>query len=252
MGDHHPSRAQHHHLDTPRPEPALESSFAGWCDTGRVNDLFGWDEVAAAYADRFNHELDAKPFDRKILDWFIERAGPVGPICDLGCGPGQVAAYVHSLGYQACGIDLSPAMVQHATRLNPDIAFEVGDMCDLADVATGAFGGIASFYSIVNLPASDHARAFNEIHRVLRPGGWLLLSFHIGEGVNHVEEFLGEQVRLDFHFFRPEDVQGQLEAAGLQVIETMQRRPYPESVEAQTDRAYIFATRFHSRPCRTP
>ena len=207
-----------------------------------VDDLFGWDEVAEAYADRFCRELGAEPVDRKILDWFAKRAGPSGPICDLGCGPGQVAAYLHHLGHQACGIDLSTEMVRHAAASNPDIAFQVGDMCDLPGIDAGAFGGVASFYSIVNLPAADHPQAFAEMRRILRPGGWLLVSFHVGEETNRVEEFLGQRVRLDFHFFRPEDVQSQLQDAGMKVVETIQRGPYPDSVEAQTDRAYIFAT----------
>lgn len=42
-------------------------------------------------------------------------------------------------------------------------------------------------------------------------------------------------------------MQIRLEAAGLQVIDTIRRRPYPASVEAQTDRAYIVATRL-ARP----
>ena len=208
-----------------------------------VDQQFGWNEVAAAYAERFGRELDAKPFDRKILDWFVERAGPIGPICDLGCGPGQVAAYVRSLGSEACGIDLSREMVQHAAALNPAIAFQIGDMCDLAEIEDASFGGVASFYSIVNLTPTDHARAFAEIGRVLRPDGWLLVSFQVGDGVNHVEEFLGERVRLNFHFFPPEDVQSGPQPAGLEVVETIQRGPYPQPVEAQTDRAYIFATR---------
>ena len=208
-----------------------------------VDDLFGWDEVAAAYADHFSRELDAKPFDRKILEWFVERAGPIGPICDLGCGSGHVAAYVQSLGSQACGIDLSSEMVRQAAALNPDIRFEIGDMCDLSGIDAGAFGGVVSFYSIVNLRPADHAHVFAEMRRVLRPGGWLLLSFHIGDEVRRVEEFLGERVRLDFHFSRPEDVQSRLHAAGFKPVETIQRGPYPESVEADTDRAYIFATK---------
>ena len=53
----------------------------------------GYDAVASAYADRFRDELGDKPFDTRMLDWLAERAGGVGPICDMGCGPGQVAAY---------------------------------------------------------------------------------------------------------------------------------------------------------------
>lgn len=109
---HDRQRPQRHHLAGEPGQP--RTVVAWWCNTGTVEDPFGWDEVAAAYASRFSRELEAKPFDRKLLEWFVERAGPVGPICDLGCGPGQVAAYVRSLGIATCGIDLSTEMVHHA------------------------------------------------------------------------------------------------------------------------------------------
>ena len=153
-----------------------------------VDQQFGWDEVAEAYTERFGRELDAKPFDRRILDWLLQRAGPIGPISDLGSGPGQVAACVHSLGAETSGIDLSAEMVQQAATLNPEISFHTGDMSDLAGIEANTFGGIAAFYSIVNLTPADRARAFPEIGHVLRPGGWLLLSFHIGDEINHVEK----------------------------------------------------------------
>ncbi|WP_058998870.1 hypothetical protein [Leptolyngbya sp. NIES-2104] len=44
--------------------------------------------MAEAYAKRFYAELDRKPFDRKMLDWFIEKVDSIGEICDLGCGSG--------------------------------------------------------------------------------------------------------------------------------------------------------------------
>ncbi len=211
------------------------------------DDLFGWDEVAEAYSKRFGSELDTKPFDRKILDRFAERAAPVGPICDLGCGPGQVAAYIDDLGYSASGIDLSSEMVHQATESHPDIDFQVGDMLNLSNVDSGTFGGVASYYSIVNLPPADHPQAFTEMRRILRPGGWLLISFHVGDETRHVEEFLGQRVRLAFHFFDPEDIQAQLQVVGFEVVEVIQRRPYSDSVEAPTDRAYIFAGRPEGR-----
>ncbi|GJM37491.1 MAG: methyltransferase [Acidimicrobiales bacterium] len=208
-----------------------------------MDDSFGWDEVAAAYADEFGDELSAKPFDRRMLDRLAERASPIGPLCDLGCGPGQIAAYLHSSGHRVAGIDLSPEMVRQANRCHPDIDFAVGDMADLSEVPDKTFGGVAAFYSIVNIPEHDHEVVFGEIARVLRPAGWLLLSFHVGEETRLVEEFLGSPVRLTFYFFAVERVRERLESAGLEVVEAMQREPYPESVEARTTRAYLFAQR---------
>ena len=201
----------------------------------------GYDAVAAAYADRFRDELVDKPFDRRMLDWLVERAGGIGPICDLGCGPGQVAAYLRTQGCVVCGVDLSAEMVRHASRVNSDIPFEQGDMRDLVEIADATYGGIAAFYSIVNLPPVDHPQVFTELGRVLQPGGWLLLAFHVGEEVRHVDEFLGATVSLDFHFFTPRDVRDDLDAAGFAVTDVVEREPYDESVEVQTKRAYIFA-----------
>ncbi len=105
-----------------------------------------YDRVAAAYVQRFQHELDHKPFDRKILELLVEKVGTKVPICDMGCGPGHIAAYVHQLGAAACGIDLSAQMVAEAQRLHPDIPFQQGDMLGLKAVEKEAFGGIAAFY----------------------------------------------------------------------------------------------------------
>src|ERR1044072_2435533 len=105
-----------------------------------------YDRVAEDYAEQLRDELDGKPFDRKMLDWLGEKVGGSGPICDMGCGPGQVARYLHGRGVEACGVDLSPEMVRHARRLNPGLDFRQGDMLALSEVGDGAYGGIAAFY----------------------------------------------------------------------------------------------------------
>ena len=200
-----------------------------------------YDRVAERYAEQFCDEMERKPFDRKMLDWLAERVGNSGVVCDMGCGPGQVAGYLHSRGIEACGVDLSPEMIERARRLNPGIPFQQGDMLALARVADDSFDGIAAFYAIVNLPRTSVVRALQELRRVLRRGGVLLLAFHIGEGVKHLEELLGEKVSMDFFFFDTEEVKGYLRAAGFELEEAIERDPYPEGVEYQSRRAYIFA-----------
>lgn len=199
-----------------------------------------YNAVADAYADRFFDELQHKPFDRKMLDWLIQRVATNGVICDLGCGPGQVARYLHTQGAEVSGIDLSPEMVKIARAHNFGVSFEQGNMLDLHRVAGGAFAGIVAFYAIVNLSDEELPRAFGEMRRVLKPGGWLLLSFHVGDETRHIEEFLERKVALDFTFFQPAAIRAHLLRAGFNVSEVMVRDPYP-SAEYPSQRAYMFA-----------
>lgn len=202
-----------------------------------------YDVVAAEYADRLFHELDGKPFDRKMLDWLIEKVGGSGLICDLGCGPGQIARYLHDHGAAACGVDLSPAMVMQARQLNPDIPFEQGNMLALSAAADETYGGVAAFYSIIHIPHEQVVTALIEIRRVLRPGGVLLLTFHLGSQVVHLDDWWGQAVNLDFNFFEREAMKAWLVEAGLTLEEVIERDPYP-GTEAQTRRAYIFARKY--------
>ena len=145
-----------------------------------------------------------------------------------------------SRGANVYGIDLSPEMVKQAQRLNPEISFRQGNMLDLREVADNSFGGIAAFYSIIHIPRDSVVEALREIKRVLRPGGVLLVTFHIGQEIRHLDELFGKKVSLDFVFFETEEMKQYLERAGFEIEEVTEREPYPE-VEVQTRRAYIFA-----------
>lgn len=205
------------------------------------NVAVNYDVVAKNYAAKFCDEMETKPFDRKMLEWLIEKVGDAGIICDAGCGPGQIADYLFQRGAAVCGIDLSAEMIRQAKILNPEISFQTGDMLNLETVADDSFGGISAFYSIVNIPPESILQAFRELRRILRPGGVLLLAFHIGQGTIHVEEMLDKKVSLDFFLFETSEIKNQLETAGFLLEEAIERDPYREAVEHQTRRAYIFA-----------
>lgn len=199
-----------------------------------------YDPIAAEYAKRLYSELEHKPLDRALLDRLATQASALGIICDLGCGPGQVAAYLHSRGAQVCGIDLSAEMLKLARQLNPEIPFQQGDMLALGGVADQALGSIAAFYSIIHIPRTQVVAALREMWRVLRPQGLLLLTFHLGQQVIQLDELWEQPVALDFVFFEAEEMVGYLQAADFEIEEVIEREPYPE-VEVQTRRAYVFA-----------
>jgi SAM-dependent methyltransferase len=202
------------------------------------NTQESYDRVAAEYSQRIGDELDHKPLERQLLDRFA--AGVTGRVCDLGCGPGHIAAYLHERGADLFGVDLSPGMVEQARLRYPVIPFEQGDMRALT-VDDGALGGIVALYSIIHIPRQEVAAVLGELRRVLQPGGSLLIGFHQGEDVLRVEELWGKQVNLDFTFFTPAEMVNYLETARFEVEEVVEREPYAPEVEYQSQRAYIFA-----------
>src|SRR5215470_6953239 len=207
----------------------------------KIHDLqAGYDRIAEEYARRIYDELRNKPLDRQLLDRFAGSVRGGGITCDLGCGPGQVARYLHERGVEVCGVDLSQRMVEIARRLNPGIEFHLGDMRSLS-IKDNAWTGISAFYSIVNLPSSDVVSTAREMMRVLGPGGRLLLAFHMGDDHVHTEDDLwGLGVTLQTTLFRVGTIDGYLRSAGFEIDETIERDPCAADVEYQSRRAYIF------------
>ena len=206
--------------------------------TGAVRRSY--DQIADEYARRIFNELCNKPLDRELLNRFARQVSGRGDVCDMGCGPGQVARYLRDKGVTVFGLDLSPEMLKQARKLSPDIEFREGNMMAL-DLEDEALAAITAFYAIVNLPKSSLPFIFREMERVLEPGGLLLLAFHTGNQVLHEEELWGRPICMDFFLFPPSEIRQCLEAAGLVVEETVERQPYAPEVEYQSRRAYIFA-----------
>jgi SAM-dependent methyltransferase len=101
-----------------------------------------YDEIAEEYAEQYFDELDGKPFDRDVLDRFTATVKHRGRVCDLGCGPGQIARYLAAHGVDAFGIDASASMVATARRRNPTLQFHQGDLFHLP-LADGTLAGVA-------------------------------------------------------------------------------------------------------------
>lgn len=196
-----------------------------------------YDRAAASYR-VFVNELDHKPFDRDILRRFAGLTKG-GRVCEVGCGTGHVAAFLKAAGADVFGVDLSEGMVREAKALHPDLEFRTGNMFAL-DLPDDSLEGIAAFYAIVNIPPDQLPDVFREFHRVLRPGGRLLMSFHVGKEKKRVMRFLEQDVNMDFYFLDPDDVIAKMEEAHFQVEEAVIRYPYKD-VEFPSKRAYLSA-----------
>ncbi|MET7301328.1 class I SAM-dependent methyltransferase [Embleya sp. NPDC005575] len=203
-----------------------------------------YDAVATEYTERARTELANKPLERAQLAAFAELVRSVdpgtGPVADVGCGPGRITAHLRDLGLDAFGIDLSPGMIAVARREHPDLRFEVGSMTDL-DLPDGSLAGLVAWYSIIHVPMEQLPGVFAEFHRVLVPGGRLLLAFQVGDEPLRLTEAFGRSVSLDFHRRRPERIADLVTDAGLTMHAQMIREPDPGESVRPAQQAYLLA-----------
>jgi SAM-dependent methyltransferase len=185
----------------------------GWLAKTRIS----YDTVADSYANQLRDALAGEPYLRATLALFADLVRGRGPVADVGCGPGHVTAHLRALDVDAFGIDLSPAMIDVARREHPGERFEVGDMTRL-DLADRAVAGLLAFWSVIHVPDDAIPGVFTHFRRVLRPGGLLLLGFHVGDESRHKTRGYGEHpMDVHVHLRPPERVAGWLGDAGLTV-----------------------------------
>ncbi len=98
---------------------------------------------------------------------------------DIGCGTGIIALAVSAFVRSVHAVDISPAMVERA-RQNlsdvPNARVDCGSIVDLPAESGCADKALA--YSVLQYLSGEDAvrRAFQEVARVLRPGGRALLA----------------------------------------------------------------------------
>jgi SAM-dependent methyltransferase len=202
-----------------------------------------YDLAARAYSDKFLGELESKPLDRWLLERFAAslRSGTV--VYDFGCGSGQTTRFLRSLGLRSIlGLDISPATIALARERNPDLCFEVDDMLRSRHPDASA-EGIVAFYAIVHFGYHEFGVALSEWHRLLKPGGRLLFSFHAGRGSLRSRDFLEVKGAVaTWRFLDPGKVLGLVRAAGFAIEEALVREPYG-GAEHPSKRCYVLAAK---------
>jgi SAM-dependent methyltransferase len=187
-----------------------------------------YDTVAADYVKIVKGPETLDPVSRAMIDAFAELllAGGAerGPVADVGCGPGWFTARLAAKGLDAFGVDLSPGMIEQARQRFPGLRFEVGSMTAL-DLPDGTLGGVLAFFSTHHTPPSHLPVVYAELHRVLAPGGLLLLGGHTGndEHYSPQQAYGGHPVSYESHLVPADRIAELLAAAGFTVTARLEQ-----------------------------
>jgi SAM-dependent methyltransferase len=141
-----------------------------------------YDALAASY-DRL---VEEDFWMRQLLwDRYLRTFAPGSRVLDVGCGTGLDTLFLAGAGMEMAGIDASPGMVGQllakAGRDGLAVEARVGDGADLSAWPDGSFDGIVSAFAGLN--TMDLERFAADAHRVLRPGGRMVLHVLAPAGV---------------------------------------------------------------------
>ncbi len=108
----------------------------------------------------------------------VLQTGPSPRVLDLGCGSGEHTRFLTALGFEATGIDLSPAQVEAARAADPAGQYVQASLTELAGrVAPGQGGAICVGNTLPHLCEEADVRAFfSGLAQCLAPGAPLLLQ----------------------------------------------------------------------------
>lgn len=154
-------------------------------------------ESAERFSRRLHQGTPAEPEQHARYEWAASLiAGD--EILDAGCGVGCGAAGLAARAGRVVGVDLAlPAITEARRDYGARAEFRVGDLLALP-FEEGRFDVITCFETIEHVADTD--RALDELHRVLRPGGLLLIS-SANRGVYppgnplHLRELTAEELR---------------------------------------------------------
>ena len=117
-----------------------------------------------------------------VLEHVIQQYShiPVSTVLDLGCGPAPHLAELARREYQYIGLDLSPAMLEHAQSkadaINASARFELADMTDFGLVEQVDFAVIL-LGSLQTRNTAELVSHFDSVSRALKPGGLFFLDW---------------------------------------------------------------------------
>jgi 2-polyprenyl-3-methyl-5-hydroxy-6-metoxy-1,4-benzoquinol methylase len=154
---------------------------------------------------------------RQLRAMFLHDCSP-GKLLDVGCGDGGFLAKMRTRGWQVAGLDFDAKAIANAEQLH-GLKLQTGDLIS-ARFAAGTFDAITMNHVIEHVP--EPISEFAECHRILRPGGRLVvLTPNILSTGHQVfgRHWRGLEPPRHLHIFSPNALRKCAEEAGLRVIE---------------------------------
>ncbi len=122
-----------------------------------------------------SHGTESLVPDRKaLLHAALGDLSQGAAVLDAGCGRGTFTAFLHERGFQMIGSDISRAALTFARQQYPQVPFAVASMEEPLPFRDEHFAAVWCTEVLEHL--FDVRTTLAELHRILRPGGKLVLT----------------------------------------------------------------------------
>lgn len=125
------------------------------------------------------------------------KAHQVKSVCDAACGFGAYTIAFAANGFEVSGFDISPASVEITEQGLARFGFDSADIKVASILDTGyedaTFDAVNAHAVLDHLTVSDAKKAMEELFRITRSGGIVVVSFDSAEE----EDFLEEHMEIE-------------------------------------------------------
>lgn len=146
----------------------------------------GYNAIAGAYTASRREDSD----DVRLLAELAQRLPKGAKVLDAGCGAGVPVTRALARRFDVTGVDFSEAQIALARQNVPTTRFLCENITQLG-FPDGTFDAIVSYYAIIHIPRELHRPLLENFHRMLKPGGWVLLCLGAQDLPGEMGEFMG-------------------------------------------------------------
>jgi SAM-dependent methyltransferase len=173
------------------------------------------EEISRGYDQIPAEKFMPQKFHRLCVRLVRPRLAAQAHVVDLGCGQGTLLEALNDLplDLRLAACDLSPGLVGNTRKRVPAADVRVADIEDLP-FPEATFD--AAFATEVMEHLESPLKALQQAHRILKPGGWLLVSLPNRDWFRF-DEYIEQRSRfqpVDDHFYRVAEMEDFLNQAG--------------------------------------
>jgi len=174
-----------------------------------MSNTKNWNSVSviSSYLNETRLQLPEKNIFTQLEDKFKN-----WKVLDIGVGTGRTTYHLAPLAKEYIGVDYSRGMIEVCKKNFPGLAgknaIRFGNVCSMDELETGNFDfALFSYNGIDYISHEERVSAFQEILRVIKPGGHFVFSTHNLMYINklysiRIKKSLRYSLYQCYHYFR--------------------------------------------------